>query len=139
MAHWFMIVGKGVVIAACAAVAAWLYIACLTIHLGMAPGMEWIACEASAGTFLFSLIGSLAIGLPIALLVFWMSGKHLRNSPATLAMIVVLAGIMMVLASFVIGDEEGVAVLGVPAFICAVTFGVLGWFWIIRPMRDGPQ
>lgn len=86
-----------------------------------------------------SLTGSFAIGLPVALLVFWMSHRHLAASPTVLAMIVVLAGIMMLLASFVIGDAEGMIVLGVPAFLAAATFGVLGWFWIIRPMRNSPK
>ena len=52
-------------------------------------------------------------------------------------MVAVLAGIMLMLASFVLADEAGVLVLGIPAFIAVITFAVLGWFWILRPMRRG--
>ncbi|BDW82647.1 hypothetical protein MACH24_20850 [Erythrobacter sp. Dej080120_24] len=127
--------GKAMIIAIVAALIAWAYLLAFSEISGgdsVAPGSREIMLYGS-------LTGSFAIGLPVALLVFWMSHRHLAASPTTLAMIVVLAGIMMLLASFVIGDAEGMIVLGVPAFLAAATFGVLGWFWIIRPMRNSPK
>lgn len=50
-------------------------------------------------------------------------------------MVAVLAGIMMILTSYVIGDEMGVLVLGIPAFLAALTYGILGWFWILKPLQ----
>ena len=127
--------GKSIIITICAALMAWGYLLAFSLYSG-----GDLAAPGSRGIMLYgSLIGSFAIGLPVALLVFWMSRDHLAASPVTLAMFVVLAGIMMLLASFVIGDVEGMIVLGTPAFLAAATFGVLGWFWIIRPMRDAPK
>ncbi len=123
--------GKSILIALCAGMASWFY---LILLASFYPTWEMDG-EALGGTFFYTALGSLVIGLPIALLTFWMSRRHLVKSPTTLAMIAVLAGIMMVLASFVIGDRNGVIVLGIPAFVSACTFGLLGWFWIVRPMR----
>ena len=41
----------------------------------------------------------------------------------------------MVLTSYAIADEEGVFLLGIPAFIAALTYGILGWFWILKPLQ----
>ena len=54
-------------------------------------------------------------------------------------MIAVLAGIMMVLASYAIGEGGGILFLGIPAFLAALTYGILGWFWILRPLRKSQQ
>lgn len=125
------LIGKSVLITIAAALAAWLYL------IGFASyGEGEISTRGYVGLLLYgSLAGSFAIGLPVALLVFWMSHRHLVASPITLAMIVALSGIMMLLASFVIGDIEGMIMLGTPAFLAAVTFGVLGWLWIVAPLR----
>ena len=85
--------------------------------------------------FMPSLMASFAIGLPGALMTFVLSGKHLAQSPVTVAMVAVLAGIVMILTSFAIGDEEAVRILGIPAFIAALTYGILGWFWILKPLQ----
>jgi hypothetical protein len=117
--------GKALVIALVAAVVAWLPFAIVNSLDG---GL----------TFAFlpmALLGSFSVGLPIAALTFVFAGKHLANSPATLAMVTVLAGIMLVLASYALASEVGVLALGIPSFIAALTFGVLGWFWVLRPMR----
>ena len=45
----------------------------------------------------------------------------------------------MLLTSYAIAEEEGVLALGIPAFIAALTYGILGWFWILRPLRASEQ
>lgn len=127
------LVGKSVLIAIAAALAAWLYL------LGFAgiSGGE-LSTRGYVGVMLYgSLAGSFGLGLPIALMVYWMASHHLAQSPKLLAMIALLAGIMMILASYVIGQEEGVVLLGMPAFFAALTFGGLGWLWIVKPIRNG--
>ena len=133
MSHSIALVAKGVMIAFLAAGASWAYLFGLTLYQG--HGIEWALGEASLGSFLVSLVGTFAIGLPIALFAYRFSGPQMARSFTTLAMVAVLSGIMLVLASFVVADSAGVLVLGIPAFIAALTFGVLGWFWILRPMR----
>lgn len=125
------LMAKSVMIALIASVVSWLYLLAFSVWVGgelASPGYQGVM-------FYGSLVGCFVVGLPVALLVFWMSHKHILASPETLAMIVVLAGIMMVLASYVIGERQGVILLGVPAIFASATFGILGWFWIIRPLR----
>ena len=139
MREGLVFIAKGIVIAICAAVAAWAYLFAFTLYREEGAGLDWAIGEASVATFLFALLGTFAVGLPIALFTFRFSAGHLAQSFTTLAMVAVLAGIMLVLASFVVGDRAGVLVLGIPAFIAALTFGLLGWFWILRPMRGGTR
>jgi hypothetical protein len=82
-----------------------------------------------------AIAGSFGIGFPVALLTFLFSWRHLAQSSATLAIVAVLAGIMMILTSYAIADEEGVFLLGIPAFVAALTYGILGWFWILKPLQ----
>lgn len=133
--NWIALLGKTVVIALCAAVAAWGYIHLLVAFDGSASGT--LDSETSGLALMFALVGCFAIGLPIALLIYVFSAQHLARSVTTLAMVAVLCGVMLVLASFVVGGEAGAILIGVPAFIAAITFAVLGWFWILRPMRGG--
>ena len=109
MTRALSLVAKGVVIAICAAVAAWAYLVALTLYQGNgAGGAAWITGEASRASFLVALLGTFAVGLPIPLFTFRFSGKHLAQSFTSLAMVAVLAGIMLLLASFVLADEAGV-------------------------------
>ncbi len=126
------VAGKSILIALVAAGVAWGYLLAFARFNGSESAVPGYSTMALYG----SMLGSFVIGLPVSLLVFWMSHKHLVRSPTTLAMVAVLAGIMMILASFVIGDREAVLVMGVPAFLAAITFGLCGWFWILRPMRE---
>ena len=98
-------------------------------------GEEYLTNELIGGLVAVSVMSSFLIGLPVALLIFALSWRQLMNSPTQMAMTTVLAGIMMVLTSFAIGDEAGVLLLGIPAFIAALTYGILGWFWILKPLR----
>ena len=127
--------GKSIVIALVAAGVAWVYLLAFARFNGSENTVPAYPAMALYG----SMLGSFMIGLPVSVLVFWMSHKHLVKSPTTLAMIAVIAGIMMILASFVVGDREAVLVMGVPAFLAAITFGVCGWFWILKPMREAPR
>lgn len=129
------LIAKGVVIAIVAAAAAWAYLFAFTLWQDGPQASDWPLGEASIASFLVALLGTFAVGLPIALFTFRFSAAHLAQSFTTLAMVVVLAGIMLMLASFVLADEAGVLALGIPAFIASLTFGLLGWLWILRPMR----
>jgi len=126
------ILGKAIVIAICAAVAAWVY----SLLYAIAFSGGWEVSNFPYVTLVGSFLGSFTIGLPIALLTYWLSHAHLVRSPATLSMIVALAAIMMILASYVVAAWEGVMVLGYPASIAAITYGLLGWIWILLPMRS---
>lgn len=136
MRNWPILIGKSIVIAILAAVAAWAYLFALTLYQDGLQAADWVTGEASVGSFLVALLGTFAVGLPIALFTFLWSGKHLAQSVTTLAMVAVLAGIMLVLASYVLASDAGVLMLGIPAFIAAITFAVLGWYWILKPKRD---
>ena len=137
MSKSLALIGKSIVIAFLAAVAATTYIFA-GFGLALGPG-DAITLHSEPLLVMFgvALVGCFAIGLPIAFLTFAFSARHLAQSPTTMAMVTVLAGIMMVLASYVVADETGVYTLGIPAFIAALTFGVLGWYWILRPLRGG--
>ena len=138
MTYWLGVIAKGVVIAICAAGAAVLSVALFAYAMEPDTAMREGKSQAWGLIFGFALLGSMAIGLPVALLTFIFASKHLAQSPATLAMIAVLAGIMLVLASFVVGDEAGVYLLGLPAFAASLTYALLGWFWVVRPLRKKP-
>ncbi|MEO0461869.1 MAG: hypothetical protein AAF127_01980 [Pseudomonadota bacterium] len=86
--------------------------------------------------FALALIGSFGIGLPVALLVLWLAGKQIAQNPQILAMIVALSAIMLMLASFAVGGEIAMFTLGLPSALAALTYGILGWFWILRPLRN---
>ncbi|MEM1289721.1 MAG: hypothetical protein AAGH60_15330 [Pseudomonadota bacterium] len=129
------VIWKAVLIAVCAALSVLAYFALGSTLDGILDGGHGFTSDAAVGTLGAALFGSFTIGLPVALLTFLLSWRHLAQSPATLAMVAVLAGIMMILTSYVIGDEMGVLVLGLPAFVAALTYGILGWFWILKPLR----
>lgn len=135
--NWPVLIGKSIVIAILAAVAAWSYLFALMLYQYGLEAANWATGDASMASFLAALLGTFAVGLPIALFTFLWSGKHLAQSVTTLATVTVLAGIMLVLASYVLARDAGVLVLGIPAFLASLTFAVLGWFWILRPMRKG--
>ncbi|EAQ30195.1 hypothetical protein NAP1_05445 [Erythrobacter sp. NAP1] len=130
------LIGKAVIIALCAAVAAWGYVALLGFVHTMTTGEQQFSTEAALTTLGFSLLGSFAIGLPTALLTYFLSSRHLIYSPTTVMITGLLSGVMLVLASFVLGGEAGIVMLGVPALIAAITFAVLGWYWILKPKRE---
>lgn len=131
--HWLSLAGKGIAIAIFAAIASWGYHFVAALRTG--HGAEWIMGSESSLIFSVALLGTFAIGLPIAFFAYRFSALHMAQSFVTLAMVAVLSGIMLVLASFVVGDRAGVVLMGIPAFIAALTFGLLGWFWVLRPQR----
>ncbi|MEL7518856.1 MAG: hypothetical protein AAFN48_07875 [Pseudomonadota bacterium] len=127
----FTLLLKSLAIAFSAGVLAWLPLA-ITWAFEM-DGLSGL--PAALAALPFALMGSICVGLPVAVLTFLFAGRHLASSPTTLAMVATLAGIMMVLTSYAIAEEAGVVTLGIPAFIAALTYGILGWFWIIKPIR----
>ena len=86
-----------------------------------------------------ALVGSYAIGFPVALLTFLFSGRHMAHSPSVLVMIAALSATMLVLASYAIGDREAAYWLGLPSVAAVMTFAGLGWLWIVRPLRSDPE
>lgn len=129
------VLAKAIAVAVCAAFTATLYLVALSKieHPSLAGyEMTWVRAGATLTATLFA---SFTIGFPVALLTFFLARRHLIQLPATLAMVTVLAGIMMVLSSYWIAEEDGVLIFGIPAFLAALTYGILGWFWILRPLR----
>ncbi len=122
-------------IAIAGSVAAWItVVAIFALQRSDEPVTEiWI--EVYMGMFWVGLAGNFVVGLPVALLVYALARKHLVQAPASLAMISVLSGVMLILASYVIGDERAALIFGLPAFASAITFGAAGYFLIIRPQR----
>ena len=86
-----------------------------------------------------ALLGSYAIGFPVALLTFQFSGRHMAQSPSELVMIAALSGAVLVMASYAIADREGAYWLGLPSVAAVMAFAGLGWLWIVRPMRKDPK
>jgi fluoride ion exporter CrcB/FEX len=126
------IIARFAVIALVAAIAAWAPVA-------VSFAMDGAAFDATfyLGLLAVALLGSFAIGLPVALITFHLSWRQLAQAPITLALVAVLSGVMMMLASFVLLGREGLLALGIPSFIAAATFGLLGWLWIVKPIRTG--
>ncbi|MEM6828178.1 MAG: hypothetical protein AAF553_09565 [Pseudomonadota bacterium] len=91
--------------------------------------------QTAYNAFSIAVLGSYAIGFPVAFLTFQFAGRHMAASPSTIAMIAALSSVMLLLASFAIGDVGAMYWLGIPSVIAVVTYAVLGWFWIVRPMR----
>ena len=83
-----------------------------------------------------ALLGSFAVGLPIALLTFWLAGKELMQSPSPVFFAANLAGIMLIMVTFLLGDLIGAVFYGLPSLMAANVFAFLGWFWILRPLRE---
>ncbi|MEM6856238.1 MAG: hypothetical protein AAF559_00070 [Pseudomonadota bacterium] len=139
MARWLAFLGKVVAITMCAALSATAYLAVLQA-LTMPPDVPYhFSWDFWSFAYVITLAITCIIGLPVALLTYLFARRHLEQSPATLAMIAVLAGIIMVLTSYAIGDEETVLNLGIPAFAAAITYGILGWFWIVKPQGPGAR
>ncbi|MEP3051746.1 MAG: hypothetical protein ABJP48_02030 [Erythrobacter sp.] len=86
-----------------------------------------------------ALLGSFAVGLPVALLTYFFAAKRLTSSPLTLLLIANLAGIVLILASFALADVFGAFFLGLPSWLAANVFGVIGWFWIVKPQKEAPN
>ncbi|MGB3469456.1 MAG: hypothetical protein WBA51_01370 [Erythrobacter sp.] len=126
----FSIIARFAVIAFAAAVAAWVP---LVFGHFFRDG-EPLAIQTYFASLSVALLGSFTVGLPVALLTFHLAWRHLVQSPVTLAMIACLSGVMMMLTSFVLLGREGLITLGLPSFIAAGTFGLLGWLWIIKPI-----
>ncbi len=136
MAGWLALIAKFVLIAFAAGVAAWvpagLHFAALGADLSKAADtgniqLFWLQ---------ISLLGSFAVGLPVALLVYYLAAPQLAQRPATIFLIAALAGVMMILTCAVFGDASSMVLFGIPSFIAANTYAVLGYFLIIRPMRQ---
>ncbi|MEM9312073.1 MAG: hypothetical protein AAGA34_11575 [Pseudomonadota bacterium] len=82
-----------------------------------------------------AIIGSLLIGFPVAFLTFQFAGRHIAAAPSNLWLITALAAVMVVLASFAIGNAYGAYWLGLPSVAAVTTYSALGWFWILKPLR----
>jgi hypothetical protein len=117
---------RALLIAFLAGVAAWLPLVLIFY--------EWVEDEAL--TLLpVALFGSFVIGLPIALLVYYLAKDALKRSPSAVFMLANLAGVMMILTSYFLTNRAGMLLFGVPSWIAANVYAVLGWFWILKPGR----
>ena len=123
---------KAVLIALIAAAMAWLPVG---IMFTAEMGPENVVTGLTGPLFGFAMLGSFAVGLPVALLVFWLAGGQLAQNPSILAMVIALSCVMLLLASFVIGGVPVMFLYGLPCVLAALTYGVLGWLWILKPMR----
>ena len=126
MAELLILLAKSVVIAVFAAIAAWL---------------PWAVLNAADGglslTLLpIALIGSLAVGLPVALLTYHLAGNELRKSPKNVFLAANFAGVVMLLVTSLLGSLFGGMFFGIPSMIAANVFALFGWFWILKPQRE---
>lgn len=131
-----ILLGKAIVIAILAGLVAPapLFIAGAYEALaGESPG--WTVQSALA-TWSVALLGSFAIGLPIALLTHFLAAKQMARFPSTLPLAAGLSIVVMTIASFVIAGPAGIFLFGLPAAVAALTYAVLGQVWVIRPLRD---
>ena len=120
------VLAKSLVIALIAGVVAWLPYAAMNAGDG---GLTFTLLP-------LALLGSFAVGLPIALLCLFLAGKQLRRSPSTVFLMANCAGFVLLTSSALLGDEFGLIFLGVPSIIAANIFAALGLFWILKPERD---
>ena len=108
------------------------------VFIGLMPRDAPLASIWQA-SFALALAGSYAIGFPVALLVVQFAGAHMAQSPMVLVMIAALSAIMLVLASYAIGDRAAAYWLGLPSVAAVLTFAGLVWLWIVRPLRSDPR
>jgi len=127
MASGLVLLGKSILIATCAGIAAWLPVA-LTLF-----GTDF---GASFPLIYLALLGSFAVGLPIALLTLFLAGKAMSDRIGTVMTAANCGGFMLLLVTAVLGGPFGVLYYGVPSWIAANVFGLLGWFLILKPMRE---
>ena len=135
MARFLALIANFIGIAIAGSVAAWVtVVAIFALERADKPITEiWI--EVYTGMFWVGLAGNFVVGLPVAVLVYALARKQMVQAPAILAMISVLSGVMLILASFVVGDARAALIFGLPAFASAITFGVVGYLFLIRPHR----
>ncbi|TRD09849.1 hypothetical protein FGU71_12590 [Erythrobacter insulae] len=131
----FIIFAKFAVIAILAGIAAWVPVAIyLMIEAGRSSSENALS-GFQLGALQVSLLGSLAIGFPVALLTYFLAVRQLARTPSALFLIAALSAVMITLAAYLVADTAAAFAFGVPSLIAAMTFAVLGWFWIIRPQR----
>ncbi len=126
--------GKSLVIALLAGLIPWLVFA-----MFLAPGniRGWDGLFGPSIVFLpVGLLGSVAVGLPIALLTYGLAGRVMAHKPPAVFVAANLAAVMMALVLAVLGGPLTAILYGVPCWISANIFAVLGWLWILRPLRD---
>ncbi|BDI61147.1 hypothetical protein [Qipengyuania nanhaisediminis] len=127
-----VVIAKSVAIAAVAALAAWLPMAIL-----FASGTDGSSGATFAVQLLpVALLGSFAIGLPVALLVLFLASDTLIRKIGAVLMAANLARVMMILVTSLLWGQFGALFYGVPSWIAANVFALLGWLWILKPMRE---
>ncbi len=127
------VIGKFAGIALAAAIVSWLTVVTLAMT-GAIPSEGFIRLDRNQSAYFpIALIGSYGVGFPIAVLVYFLSGKALVGNPAAMVTLTLLVCVMLILASFALGDGEGALILGFPSVVAAIVYAVLGWIWIIRP------
>lgn len=131
MGSWVNILFKAAVIA---------LVAALVTGVPMAILLAWDIETSLVPTFISRLIGlamlgSFAVGLPIALIVFFLAGSELAKNRSSVFIAANLAGVMLLITTALLGGMIGAVFYGLPSLVAANVFGALGWLWILKPMR----
>ncbi|MEP1420639.1 MAG: hypothetical protein ABJK59_02580 [Erythrobacter sp.] len=121
---------KAALVAICAALIAGVPMSVL-LTLDVDSGFK---LEAASKLIGFALMGSVLVGLPIALLTYFLAAQRLSKSISIVLLAANLAGAMMVLACVALGGAFAALFLGLPSVLAANAYAVLGWFWILKPM-----
>ena len=133
------LIGKFLVIAFLAGLAAWVPFLFYVEMLGM----DWVKGGPAMDNHLIGLriamLGTFAVGLPIAIMVYFLARDSLVREPRTLLTIALLSGVMIALTGLVLEDVEAAWQMGLPTLAAAGTFAALGYIWIIKPMRESMQ
>lgn len=82
-----------------------------------------------------SLAGSFGVGFPIALAVYLLAREPLSRSFGTVLLIAVLSSVVIALTAAIIFDGSAALIFGVPTLFATLTYSILGWFWILKPLR----
>ncbi len=126
------LLAKSCAIALIAGLAAWLPMAIL-LTVDMDANL---ALPAAVRMLPLALLGAFAVGLPIALLTYVLSGSHLRGSAYPVFLAANLAGMVLLTVTFLLGHLFGVFLFGLPTLVAANVFALLGWFWILKPVPE---
>lgn len=125
--------GKSMVIALLAGLIPWL-----VFWMFLAPDnvLGWDGpFGVSFAVLPIGLLGSFAVGLPIALMTYALAGTVMAQRPIAVFMAANLAAAVMALVLAVLGGPKVVWLYGIPCAIAANTYALLGWQWILKPLR----
>lgn len=121
--------GKLAAIAAIAALAAWLPPAVL-VGWGIDANLR---LPLAVNLLVVAMAGSFVLGLPVAAMFIAIAGRTFDGGLAGLLGLGAATGLVLLVMTGALGGQFGALFLGGPAFIAAMVYAVLGWFWILKP------